>query len=1495
MAITLENKIPDISDEFSLAPAQPQSQLPDISDQFSLAEPAPKGPEASAGGSAWQRIARNPLVRLVKHVAFANLAPRGHEQWGVNPYFVGFGTAMGALAAPELTLPAVAAGALSGAAEDAFYQEVSNAGAAMLGSLAPNHPWARFLGGVAAIPLFHHAEIGRNTDALFAKLAGRAPKAAARELDDALKEAGTDASQTPIELGPESQVGYQRLRSSKDAAGIAANAAQAQEGPAPIDLSREFEIAEPAKPPATRVPDDALIEAERHPGTMVTTTRAGDLGVDPERFQYKLRTSGNGTRGELSGVEKWDDGLAGILTAWRDKHGKLWVVNGHHRLEKAKELLGGDAPLRVQVLDEGERPGPGSIPGMQNITAQMARSYGGLINIAEGRGTELDAAKLLRDEGFDLDELKRRGLSLKSQLVDRARGIANLDAPLFHAAQIGMIEPDAAAAIGRDLAGNAPAQHAIFGWLKKHPHAPSLQIANMARLAAEAPTTAGEATLFGPGWEKSQFPEQAEVIANIQRRLGSERALFGKAAKGAGTIEGAEAGKIDADRAAAIAAQRAKALDVYNRQVFSAGTPASAVAKKYAGELARAKGAGPRGAVIDRAYQETLGAMRGELEKLGETAPQQEMTLGASLVPPQAITAVGRAAQELREGLRTLRAESIDKLVPQRLPAGEFAARQLTMRTSQALERERLQHKALDGAVAALADLGPADLDRFNTAADTRDFAALGKLDPLWDKSARLMTALLDRKRDQLIALSRRYGLNLLRNYYEDYFPRQFKLPGDEVAQQHALGRWRQIVASKNWLKERKLRSYDDARELGLVPKYTNPALLVRDQLDDMDRYIAQLQLLHGDLRPNGLAKFIPHTSSLVEDQGPQRGLPGVSPKTPAKAPDGWQKLNFGGTRFGDYWAPPEIASVINRYLAPGLNRSPIYRGIRALNGGFNMVQLGFSGYHYLSESTAAIAHQFSRTLIALTQGRPIKALEMAAETPIAPIRMVRLGKAIEQFANDPQFRALHPEYSDYYRRWIDSGGDMLESQRFAARFSDDFSEQLKRIPVVGSLANNLLKAADLTGRPLFQYLIPNLKRAAFVDNLRDYIEANPGKSDAEISAEAYRIAKEGDDRFGMYNYDRLHLPHKLRDLIFVASRAPGWTLGNLRQVAYGVRDIPASLKGIAAGRGMTRNTAFLASSLMTYGLATALFNYAKTGRFPDYRKAYQQGGMRGAATRLFGYESGQLNPDGTPALHMLPGYPRDYASLLFRVGLPAAEPGDIGEPLKGAARIAGAKVSPVAGLIRDAITNKDYYGREIADPNQSKLRQMAQRLLLHPLAELTPFSAQMYFQQRQSAQSPSRLEAALGVQPMPRAYGETPLERALSHDRDRGTTPAQIARRKAHAQALAAARKGDPKGLRDALRSGQISMRDVHSIVRQAHLYRQSPLFEKLMKADFNRLLDKEPLVSDAQLPVYTRALQLHLRNLVRQRRLTEAQKIRYSAVMKELRERLKDAQKAG
>jgi hypothetical protein len=303
------------------------------------------------------------------------------------------------------------------------------------------------------------------------------------------------------------------------------------------------------------------------------------LHVDPARFQFKLNVDKSGVTEELKSVKHWNPEFAGVLSVWKDPgDSKTYVVNGHHRRELAGRLGAKNVAVRYIVAK----------------TAQQARAVGALVNIAEGRGTALDAAKFMRDAGAGPEALAEHGVSLNGKLAQDATVLTRLNDRAFDRVARGTLSPQVAMAVAKHLA-DGDLQETLFRHLDKREDAgkdnsPRL-IEEMAReMALAGKTSKTEHTLFGDiESEESLFDERNEIKAHVRSELAREVNDFAAVAskrraervKGAGNI-------LDTDANKKIAEETERVRNVFDTLANRKGLISDAL-NQAAAEYAKAK------------------------------------------------------------------------------------------------------------------------------------------------------------------------------------------------------------------------------------------------------------------------------------------------------------------------------------------------------------------------------------------------------------------------------------------------------------------------------------------------------------------------------------------------------------------------------------------------------------------------------------------------------------------------------------------------------------------------------------------------------------------------------------------------------------------------------------------------------------------------------------------------------------------------------------------
>lgn len=281
------------------------------------------------------------------------------------------------------------------------------------------------------------------------------------------------------------------------------------------------------------------------------------IEADPKRFQYKIagEFTKSGSVGSLKGVQTWDPNLAGVVQVWKDPaDGKTYVVNGHNRLAKAKEL--GVDNIAVRYLDAP--------------SAKEARAIGALTNIAEGRGTAMDAAKFFKDSGISAKDLKEKGVPLGEKVAQDGMNISKLDDTLFRKTIDGDLTVERASIIGGsglDHAGQRAVVQLIESRQKRSRPVTNETVRELTEMARSAPSrTETTMTLFGEDTKTQSLAlEKAQLQAQVRQRINSERKVFSTVARKSNADRLEQGGNvISIDRSKAIAEQRQRNLNAFD-------------------------------------------------------------------------------------------------------------------------------------------------------------------------------------------------------------------------------------------------------------------------------------------------------------------------------------------------------------------------------------------------------------------------------------------------------------------------------------------------------------------------------------------------------------------------------------------------------------------------------------------------------------------------------------------------------------------------------------------------------------------------------------------------------------------------------------------------------------------------------------------------------------------------------------------------------------------
>jgi hypothetical protein len=347
-----------------------------------------------------------------------------------------------------------------------------------------------------------------------------------------------------------------------------------------------------------KIPDGGGQEAGK-----VREVSPDEIAVDPERFQYKLAHSATGEVGSLSGVKKWDPNLAGVLAVWKDPaDGKAYVVNGHNRLALAKRL--GAETVTVRYIDAAN--------------AKEARAIGAKVNIAEGAGKEVDAAKFFRDTGITTqDQIEAEGLPLKSGKAAKGLALAKLPEEIFNDVVQGNLKVGRAAILGGSGLDDVK-QREIYKLIKARP---SMADGTLQELVEQAFASEQQQQttidLFGASEvTEDNLLARAELANGLKRKLAREQRLFGVVSKARAAEQLQEKGGnvINREQSGQVADEAAQVLRVFNDLKNAGSGPVSNALNAAAARIEKGEKESEVRAELE---EKVIQAVQEELERFG--------------------------------------------------------------------------------------------------------------------------------------------------------------------------------------------------------------------------------------------------------------------------------------------------------------------------------------------------------------------------------------------------------------------------------------------------------------------------------------------------------------------------------------------------------------------------------------------------------------------------------------------------------------------------------------------------------------------------------------------------------------------------------------------------------------------------------------------------------------------------------------------------------------
>lgn len=384
------------------------------------------------------------------------------------------------------------------------------------------------------------------------------------------------------------------------------------------------------------------------------------IEVDADLMQFKAGGDASGVTDRLKGITEWDPIRAGEAIVYEYEGGRRLIADGHQRLGLAKRLKaeGQNVQLPAFILRESD-----------GVSPQEARAIAALRNIAEGTGSALDAAKVLRDLGQDVSDLN---LPPRSSLVRDAGGLANLDQEAFGAVINEVIPQNYGAIVGR-IIDDPQQQRSVVDLLAKLKPANANEAESIVRQAQQSGFNRGvQESLFGEEEiAENLFLERARVLdralKKIRRNIDTFRTLAdrGETIEGAGNIlnRAANADRLEIER---IAREFVSSQANLKGEISDALTEA---AKSVKGGKSFAKAADDFAEAITRTITE--GRFDRELVSRSLSDPQIERTGTPSLQEQDGIKRATNDVDQFDDGDTQAAVEQVQDLFNELKPVND--------------------------------------------------------------------------------------------------------------------------------------------------------------------------------------------------------------------------------------------------------------------------------------------------------------------------------------------------------------------------------------------------------------------------------------------------------------------------------------------------------------------------------------------------------------------------------------------------------------------------------------------------------------------------------------------------------------------------------------------------------------------------------------------------------------------------------------------------------
>jgi len=593
-------------------------------------------------------------------------------------------------------------------------------------------------------------------------------------------------------------------------------------------------------------------------------------------------------------------------------------------------------------------------------------------------------------------------------------------------------------------------------------------------------------------------------------------------------------------------------------------------------------------------------------------------------------------------------------------------------------------------------------------------------------------------------------------NFMENYFPRVYDVSPEiagTIDRSLKTGR-RPLTGKKSFTKARTIADPEESRAQNLAAGRTlvttNPFEMIELYAAQSRQFVSGMKLF-SDLKTTPLMKG-GNTNMLKFFRG--RPEPG--------AVEGWSKINdaittvFGAhteegamTIRGEYWAPTDVARIVNNYLGPGFRGKSIFEAINSLSNTSKKVSFAISGFHSIVTSVNAMASDVALGLGQIT-GRNVSMLTRAkgaaniATFAKAPIVDFAKGTAAYNYLK----RGISTDAMDF----LESGGfkfrgDSVNETHFTGNMIEAYNKHNPLAAVGNALAVPIEQVANIT----MKLIVPRIKAGAALDLARLKLEQLEARGVPVGSDEYLKVAAESVDtienRFGQVARDNMFMDNRVKDVAGIMTMFE-WNMGSIREPLGALKDVATTRSRVHAGGDVltSRQAGVLGVAVVTPILG-GLYMYLHTGKMPEDMNdvLHPKTGrtipeVRGKPTK--NQPKGPLIAPEQDERADLPGYGRDYTSWK-----------------ENWSRTLLGKRSPLLynlGTAWDLVTNKDWKGDPIVMGQMGTKEKMKAwgSYLMH---EVEPIAAR---QSGKAKDTTGMVEAAAGVRTKGREMSQAEQDR---------------------------------------------------------------------------------------------------------------------------------------